>query len=124
MYICTPATFGGLLTALPLLPLQHWPRRTKVGRLLIFACRWMTGPKHEMFKIEVQSNLMIRNFLVTLILFLNAKCFLSLCSKLAICHWKWFLNTNLFLKKPFLITKLLTYYGNRGCGISKGGIQS
>ena len=54
MYICTPATFGGLLTALSLLPLQHWPRRTKVGRLLIFACRWMTGPIHAMFKIEVQ----------------------------------------------------------------------
>ena len=35
-------------------------------------------------KKEVQSNLMIRNFLVTLILFLNAKCSLSLQSKLTI----------------------------------------
>jgi hypothetical protein len=52
----------------------------------------------------VQSNLVIRNFLVTLKLFLNAKCS-SLCRKLAIGHWKWFLNTNLFLIKTFLITK-------------------
>jgi hypothetical protein len=53
----------------------------------------------------VQSNLVIRNFLVTLTLFLNAKCSLSLWSKLAIGHEKWCLNTNLFLIKPFPITK-------------------
>ena len=53
----------------------------------------------------VQSNLVIRNFLVNLKLFLNAKCSLSLWSKLAFGHGKWFLNTNLFLIKPFLITK-------------------
>ena len=55
--------------------------------------------------ILVQSNLVIRNFLVTLKLFLNAKCSLSLWSKLTIHHWKWSLNTNLFLIKTFLITK-------------------
>ena len=48
---------------------------------------------------------MIRNFLVTLKLFLNAKCSLSLLSKWQIGHEKWFLNTNLFLIKPFLITQ-------------------
>ena len=53
----------------------------------------------------MQSNLVIRNFLVTLKLFLNAKCSLSLWSKLTIGHRKWFLNTNLFLIKTFLITK-------------------
>ena len=42
-------------------------------------------------------------------LFLNAKYSLSLCIKLAIGHWKWFLNTNLFLIKLFLIPSL-TYY--------------
>ena len=47
----------------------------------------------------------IRNFLVALKLFLNAKCSLSLWSKWQIGHGKWFLNTNLFLTKPFLITK-------------------
>ena len=55
----------------------------------------------------IQSNFVIRNFLVTLKLFPNAKCSLSLWSKLAICHRKWFLNTNLFLIKTFLITKLI-----------------
>ena len=44
----------------------------------------------------LHSNLV--KFLVTLKLFLNAKCSLSLC------HGKWFLSTNLFLFKPFLIT--------------------
>ena len=53
----------------------------------------------------IESNLVIRNFLVTLKLFLNAKCSLSLWSKLTIGHWKWFLNNNLFLIKTFLITK-------------------
>ena len=53
----------------------------------------------------IQPNLVIRNFLVTLKLFLNAKCSLSLWSKLTIGHGKWFLNTNLFLIKTFLITK-------------------
>ena len=55
--------------------------------------------------LYIQSNLGIRNFLVTLKLFLNAKCSLSLWSKLTIGHGKWFLNTNLFLIKTFLITK-------------------
>ena len=49
--------------------------------------------------------MVIRNFLVTLKLFLNAKSSLSLWSKLAHGHGKWFLNTNLFLIKIFLITK-------------------
>ena len=47
---------------------------------------------------------MIGNFLVTLKLFLNAKSSLFLWSKLTIRHGKWFLNTNLFLIKTFLIT--------------------
>ena len=55
--------------------------------------------------LVVKSNLAIRNFLVTLKLFLSAKCSLSLWSKLAIGHRKWFPNTNLFLIKTFLITK-------------------
>ena len=38
-------------------------------------------------------------------LFLNAKSSLSLWSKWQIGHMKWFLNTNLFLIKPFLIAK-------------------
>ena len=54
---------------------------------------------------NIQSKLVIRNFLVTLKLFLDAKCSLSLWSKLTIGHGKWFLNTNLFLIKTFLITK-------------------
>jgi hypothetical protein len=62
---------------------------------------------HKRFSVnsEVQSNLVIRNILVTLKLILNAKCSLSLWSKLSIGHGKWFLNANLFLIKPFLITK-------------------
>ena len=53
----------------------------------------------------MQSNLVIRNFLVALKLFLNANCSLFLWSKLKIGNGKWFLNTNLFLIKTFLITK-------------------
>ena len=53
----------------------------------------------------LQSNLAIRNFLVALKLFLNAKSSLSLWSKWQIGHRKWFLNTNLFHIKPFLIAK-------------------
>jgi hypothetical protein len=60
-----------------------------------------TGPPKRI----VKSNLAIRNFLVTLKLFLNTKSSLSLWSKWQICHRKWFLNTNLFLIKPFLIGK-------------------
>ena len=41
---------------------------------------------------------MIRNILVTIKLFYNTKCSFPLWSK-------WFLNNNLFLIKPFLITK-------------------
>ena len=51
--------------------------------------------------LELQSNLAIRNFLVTLKLFLNAKSSLSLWSKWQIGHRKWFLNTNLFLNAKF-----------------------
>ena len=54
----------------------------------------------------------IRNFIVTLILFLITKCSLSLCSKLAISHLKRFPNTTLFLIKLFLITKF--YCTNAG----------
>ena len=54
--------------------------------------------------LEILSNLVLRNFLVTLKLFLNAKCSLSLRSKLSTGHEKWFLNANLFLIKTFLIT--------------------
>ena len=62
--------------------------------------------EHQVHRLlHIQSNLVIRNFLVTLKLFLNAKCSLSLRSKLTIGHGKWFLNTNLFLIKTFLITK-------------------
>ena len=53
----------------------------------------------------IQSNLAIRNFLVALKLFLNAKSSLSLWSKWQIGHRKWFLNTNLFLIKQFLTAK-------------------
>ena len=44
-------------------------------------------------KNYIQSNLAIRNFLVTLKLFLNAKSLLSLWSKWQIGHRKWFLDT-------------------------------
>ena len=58
------------------------------------------------WKITLQSNLAIRNFLVALNLFLNAKSSLSLWSKWQIGHREWFLNTNLVLTiKPFLIAK-------------------
>ena len=48
---------------------------------------------------------MIRNFLVTLKLFLNAKCSLFIWIKWQIGHKKWFLNTNKFLIKTFRIAK-------------------
>ena len=45
-------------------------------------------------------------------LFISAKSSLSLWSKWPIGCWKWFLNTNLFLNKPFLIAKFYcTYLG-------------
>ena len=56
-------------------------------------------------KYYLQLNLAIRNFLVALKLFLNTKSSLSLWSKWQIGHRKWFLNTNSFLIKPFLIAK-------------------
>ena len=56
--------------------------------------------------LEIQSNMAIRNFLVALKLFLNAKSSLSLWSKWQIGYRKWFLSTNLFLIKPFLIAEL------------------
>ena len=67
--------------------------------------KWRTLHNVKKYK-EVQSNLAVRNFLVTLKLFLNAVSSLSLCSKWQIGHRKWFLNTNLFLIKPFLIAKI------------------
>ena len=56
-------------------------------------------------KYLIQSILAIRNILVALKLFLNAKSSLSLWSKWQIGHGKWFLNINLFLIKQFLIAK-------------------
>ena len=53
----------------------------------------------------IQSNLPKRNFLVTLKLFLNAKCSLFVWSKWQIGHRKWSLNTNLFLIKQLLNAK-------------------
>ena len=77
----------------------HWQVRW------IYGCTLLSN-KFKCYPFSlVQSNLVIRNFLVTLKLFLNTKCFLSLWSKLAFGHRKWFLNTNLFLIKMFLITK-------------------
>ena len=75
------------------------------NRSLSFCCHsgWLFS------LIEVQSNLAIRNFLVTLKLFLNTKCSLSIWSKSAFGHSKWFLNTDLFLIKPFLITQVWLY---------------
>ena len=55
---------------------------------------------------HIQSNLVIRNFLVILKLFLNAKCSLPLWSQWSFGHEKWFLNTNLFLIKTFLSPSL------------------
>ena len=72
-------------------------RPTKIMNNLLKYC--------EIRTYKVQSNLVIRNFLVTLKLFLNAKSSLSLWSKLAFGHRKWFLYTNLSLIKTFLITK-------------------
>ena len=60
--------------------------------------------------LKLQSNLAIKNFLVALKLFLNDKSSLSLWSKWQIGHWKWFVNTNLFLIKPFLIAKFDCIY--------------
>ena len=57
----------------------------------------------------------IRNFLVTLKLFLNAKCSLFVWSKWQIGHRKWFLNTNLFLIKPFLTATF-------DCTLTLGGL--
>ena len=83
------------------------PSRSIVKLMSIL--KW--GPDHKSLpwwpmKIWIlQSNLVIRNFLVTLKMFLKVKCSLSLWSKLLFGHVKWFLNTNLFLIKTFLITK-------------------
>ena len=65
---------------------------------------WIQTWWYQTFLI-IQSNLAIRNFLFALKLFLNAKSSLSLWSKWQIGHRKWFLNTNLFPIKPFLIAK-------------------
>ena len=66
-------------------------------------------------ELLIQSNLAIRNFLVTLKLFLNAK---FLWSKWQIGHRKWFLNTNLFLIEWFLITKYI-HHSTHGSTISQ-----
>ena len=63
---------------------------------------WYTS---TFYCVNVQSNLAIRNCLGTLKLFLNAKCSLFIWSKWQIGHRKWFLNTNKFLNKTFLIAK-------------------
>ena len=63
------------------------------------------GKGYQGKEFLVLSNLAIRNFLVTLILCLNAKSSLSLWSKWQIGHRKWFLNINLYLIKTFLIAK-------------------
>ena len=59
---------------------------------------------------KIQSNLVVRNFLVTLKLFLNTKSSLSLWSKLAFGHGKWFLKTNLFHSKLSLSPSLTVLY--------------
>ena len=74
---------------------------TIVGFIYIF----IDQSHFELVSSLIQSNLAIRNFLVALKLFLNAKSFLSLWSKWQIGHGKWFLNTNLFIIKSFLIAK-------------------
>ena len=71
----------------------------------------------------VQSNLAIRNFLVTLKLFFNVKWSLFIWSKWQIDYRKWFLNTNKFLIAKFdciskfqrikleLVSKDLNHFG-------------
>ena len=71
----------------------------------------------------LQSNLAIRNFLVALKLFLNANCSLSLWSKWQIGHGKWFLNTNKFLIKPFLIAKF-DYHGLQALILKRKSVHS
>ena len=79
--------------------LKHYNTYTKLTFL-------MKAPTYTGYLQQVvQSNLVIRNFLITLKFFLNVKSYLPLWSKLAFGHGKWFLNTNLFLIKTFLITK-------------------
>ena len=91
-------------------------------KLILIACNVSKGFESN---FQVQSNSVIRNFLVTQKLFLNPKCSLSICSKFAIGHWKWFLNTNLFLIKPFLITKFdFTWKTNLECWISNLNFES
>ena len=72
---------------------------------LICGTFWCRGWVPKFATGLIQSNLAIRNFLVILKLFFNAKCFLFIWSKWQIGHRKWFLNTNKFLIKTFLITK-------------------
>ena len=84
--------------------------------------KWRTLHNVKKYK-EVQSNLAVRNFLVAPKLFLNAKTSLFLWSKWQIGHRKWFLNTNFFLIKPFLIAKFdwnLDLKGNHHLGPSLG----
>ena len=96
-----------------------------VTSVVEFWGKWSTGTKLSRI---VQSNLAIRTFLVALKLFLNAKSSLSLWSKWQIGHGKWFLNTNLFLIKHFLITKFDctrsfdgTGFASNSAEISEGG---
>ena len=62
------------------------------------SCCWLHG-------MAAFKKLCDKELFGTLKWFLNSKCSLSLWCKLAIGHGKWFLNTNLFLIKTFLITK-------------------
>ena len=74
----------------------------------IFEQILITSVLRKTSRVQVQSNVAIRNFLVALKLFLNTKS--SLWSKGQIGHRKWFLHTNLFLIKPFLIAKFDCLY--------------
>ena len=87
-------------------------RARKETNLQILVAEYNDG-HHSMsrlleWKTLYMSNVVIRNYLVTLQLFLKPKCSLSLWSELTIGHGKWFLNTNLnlFFIKTFLITKV------------------
>ena len=96
---CTSLTLNSIWHALA--PLGH-PFLHTISVSLVTEFHFWCVKIGEMF---IQSNLAIRNFLVALKLFLNAKSSLSLSSKWQIGQMEWFLNTNLFLIKLFLIAK-------------------
>ena len=76
----------------------------------LYSASWII---YENIKFQVnfvlQSNCVIRNFWVTLKLFLNAKCTLSLWSKKVNGCGKWFLNTNFSLSNRSLSPSLTVY---------------